>query len=233
MLPAVILIPVAGGPSWTDIVAAFGTVGAVVVAVGIALWTEWRSGRRLKAERERSDRLLAEERALSRAQIDEERRVTSEREQLAEAYAVQVIAADMVIRSWPEESITRGRRLAAIVVNRGKFTIMRISVRFCTDGVNLVPAGSHERVSGLTSIPEGLKGKFSEISWLFTPGGDGAMYGVLPPWDEGIRFQSDPLPVESLKSPYPLVRWTDRWGTRWEHRRGEVCRVRDDQPWSP
>jgi hypothetical protein len=228
-----VTIAAVGGTSWTDIMSAFGTVGAVVAAVGIALWAEWRSGRRLKAERERGARLLAEERAHSRAQIDEERRVTREREQLAEAYAVQVIAADMVIRSWPEESITRGRHLAAIVVNRGKFTIMRVSVQFCTDGVNLVPAGSHERVSGLTSIPESLKGGFSEISWLFTPGGDGAMYGVLPPWDEGIRFQSDTLPVESLKSPYPLVRWTDRWGTRWQYRLGEVDEVGNDDTWYP
>jgi hypothetical protein len=46
----VILIPAAGGPSWADIMTAFGTVGAVVAAVGIALWTEWRSGQRLAAE---------------------------------------------------------------------------------------------------------------------------------------------------------------------------------------
>jgi len=69
---------------------AFGTVGAVIAAVGIALWTERRSGRRLKAERERSDRLLREERVRSRAQIEEERRIAREREQLSEAYAVQV-----------------------------------------------------------------------------------------------------------------------------------------------
>jgi len=46
------------------------------------------------------------------------------------------------------------------------------------------------------------------------------MYGVLAPWDAVIRFESDEVHVQNLKSPYPLVRWTDRWGTRWEHRRG-------------
>jgi hypothetical protein len=70
---------------------AFGTVGAVIAAVGIALWTEWRSGRRLKDERARSDRQLAEERAHSRAQIEEERQIALEREQAAEAHAVQVV----------------------------------------------------------------------------------------------------------------------------------------------
>ena len=82
-----ILIPVAGGPDWADIMTAFGTVGAVIAAVGIALWTEWRSGERLKAEQQRSDRQLEEERALSRAEIEEERRIALEREQLAETYA--------------------------------------------------------------------------------------------------------------------------------------------------
>lgn len=37
--------------------------------------------------------------------------------------------------------------------------------------------------------------------------------------------------VQHLKSPYPLVRWTDRWGQRWEHRLGEVRRIPDDEPW--
>ena len=31
-----------GGPGWTDILTAIGTVGAVIAAVGIALWTQWR-----------------------------------------------------------------------------------------------------------------------------------------------------------------------------------------------
>lgn len=107
----------AGGPSWTDIMTAFGTVGAVVVAVGIALWTERRSGQQIRAEHDRGDRLLGqqreheraalneersrakaeleEERSYSRAQIEEERQLAREREQLVEAYRVQVVPAYM------------------------------------------------------------------------------------------------------------------------------------------
>ncbi len=59
------------------------------------------------------------------------------------------------------------------------------------------------------------------------------MLGILAPWDLGIRFESDEVHVQNLKGHYALVRWTDRWGTRWEHRRGEVRQVRDDEPWSP
>ena len=65
----------------------------MIAAVRIALWTEWRSGKRLKAEQEHSDKTLAEERqrssaalederAYSRAQLEEERRLALEREQL-------------------------------------------------------------------------------------------------------------------------------------------------------
>ena len=90
-----ILIPVAGGPDWADIVTAFGTVGAVIAAVGIALRSERRSAAHIQAEHERSDRLLEEERALSRTEIDEERRIALEREQLAEAYSVQVVPAEI------------------------------------------------------------------------------------------------------------------------------------------
>jgi hypothetical protein len=82
-----------GGPNWTDVLTAVGTVSAAVVAVGIALWTEYRSGERLKGERARSEQQLAEqrelensaledERAYSRAQLEEERRIVHEREQL-------------------------------------------------------------------------------------------------------------------------------------------------------
>ncbi len=118
-------VTVASGTSWPDIMTAFRTVGAVVVAVGIALWTEWRSGRKLKGELGRSDRLFAEEREHNRAQIEEEHRVARERDQLAEAYAVQVVPAEVRIRLGAEQEAD-GRRLAVIIVNRGSFTITRI-----------------------------------------------------------------------------------------------------------
>ena len=58
------------------------------------------------------------------------------------------------------------------------------------------------------------------------------MYGVLSPWDRGVVFESDLVHERFQENPYPLVRWTDRWGPRWERKRGEVRRVRDDEPWS-
>jgi hypothetical protein len=231
MLPAVILIPVpaVAGPSWTDIMTGFGTVGAVIAAVGIALWAEWRSGKRLKAEQERSDRLIAEEREHGRAQVDEERRITREREQLAEAYQVQVVLAQRPTGgpdqdSQPDDSI---RRLAVMVVNRGPYTITGIEVRFSYDGRSLVGHHAYKHLWGYAKIPEGLL----PPGWQASD--EHAGYGVLTPWDGGLRFETDTVHVKFLSRPYPLVRWTDRWGTRWEHRRGEVRQARDDEPWTP
>lgn len=46
------------------------------------------------------------------------------------------------------------------------------------------------------------------------PSSERFLHGVLAPWDAGIRFESHDVHVRFLKSPYPLVRWTDRWEQR-------------------
>jgi hypothetical protein len=225
----VILIPVpASGPSWADILTAVGTVGAVLAAVGIALWTEFRSGRRLAAEQARSDRQLEEERARSRAEIEEERRIARERAQLAEAYKVEVAMAqrDAGVLNDHDEADDSVQQLAAMVVNRGAYTITRIEAQFSYDGMSLVPHHGVVRQPGPLSSPERLRGSFH-----LSP--ERAMSGVLTPWGGGIRFEGDKVHVKFLSNPYPLVRWTDRWGARWEHRRGEVRQVRDDEAWMP
>ena len=114
------------------------------------------------AEHKRSDRQLEEERALSKAQIDEERAfsraqvdderaysraqieeergIAREREQIAEAYAVQVVLSEVLTASG-DEHLGPGepvRRLAVLIVNRGKFTITRIEAQFSYDGMSLV-----------------------------------------------------------------------------------------------
>jgi hypothetical protein len=223
-------VPVAGGPSWTDILTAIGTVGAVIAAVGIALWAEWRSGRRLAAEQARSDRQLEEERARSRAEIEEERRIGREREQLAEAYAVQVVLGERTGGErddvYDEPLSEDVKVLAVMVVNRGSFTITEVEAKFSYDGRSWVNHAGYQRLSGFGNVSERLRHRWRPSSEL-------AMYGVLAPWDAGIRFESDEVHVQNLKNPYPLVRWTDRWGTRWEHRRGELGQVGADEQWKP
>lgn len=235
------VITLAGGPNWTDILTAVGTVGAVIVAVGIALWTERRSGQRLKDERARSDRVLAEEReqgrtavederAYGRAQLEEERRLVLEQQQYAEAYAVQVAFGDTA----PDgtERNTSGnlvkvevRKLAVMIVNRSSSTITRVEAQFCL-GNSMIPYHRFERISGFGQVPEVLRSGYR-------PSPERPMRGVLTPFDTGIRFETDGIHERSLAGPYPVVRWTDRWGATWEHKRGFARPVREDEPWGP
>jgi len=48
-----------------------------------------------------------------------------------------------------------------------------------------------------------------------------------------MRSESDPVPAQDFAGPYPVVRWTDRWRTRWEHKRGEIKQVTADASWLP
>jgi hypothetical protein len=76
---------VTAGPDWANATTAIGTVVVAVVAVGVALFAEWRAGRQLRDEHKRSDELLAQERALHAKEIADERALAGKR--LAEQFA--------------------------------------------------------------------------------------------------------------------------------------------------
>ncbi len=118
------------------------------------------------------------------------------------------------------------KRLAVMVVNHSSSTITRVEARFSYDGRSIAPAGKYTRLSGFARVSPKLREGWS-------PSSERALYGVLAPWDAGIRFESEDVHVQFLKSPYPLVRWTDRWGTRWEQRRGEARQIQDGEDWVP
>ena len=50
----------------------------------------------------------------------------------------------------------------------------------------------------------------------------------LTPADAGVRFIGTATRREFLTDTYPIVWWTDRWGTRWQHMMGEVSKIDDD-----
>jgi hypothetical protein len=225
-------------------------VGAVAAAVGIALWTEQRSDKRITAEHRRTGGLIREEReraaatladqreheksalederARGRKLLEEERRLSLEREQLAQAYAVQVLLAQL-----PHPNATDAatgetlptRQLLAGIVNRSAYTVTRIQVRFCLGGSTMV---SHREVAQLPSpsTPDALR----TGPW---PCPDPAMRGILTPFDGGLQFETEAISERDLADPYALARWTDHWGTRWEHKRGVVRIIRDDMTWEP
>jgi hypothetical protein len=235
----VIAVAAAGGPGVTDILTAIGTVGAVVAAVGIAVWTGRQSRELVRDERKRAAAALAEQREHERAAVaderehgrkllEEERRLALEREQLAQAYAVQVLLAQL-----PGKDVTDAvtadrlatRQLLAGVVNRSAYTVTRIEVRFCLGTSTMV---SHREVLQLPSpsTPEALR----TGPW---PCPDPAMRGILTPFDGGLQFETEYMPERDLAEPYALARWTDHWDTRWEHKRGVVRQIGEDEPWKP
>lgn len=154
-----------------------------------------------------------------------ERARSHEREQLAAAYAVRVVQgerpADRHSTLHPSVLV-----LVATVVSGGHYTITGVEVMFCLDGEHLVLPATSERVSSFGRLPFGLRMPLDTSQ-------ERAMAGVLTAWDTGLRSESDEVGVQQLKGHYALVRWTDRWGTRWEHRRGQVGKVRDDEEWLP
>jgi hypothetical protein len=238
---------VPGGTSWTDVLTAVGTVGAVIVAVAIALFADYRSGERIKEERGRSDRVLAEqraqdkaaiedERAHGRVQLEEERQVTRDREQLAGAYAVQVTLAEraqpgrtVVLTDGPparsSEPKPQVTHLAALVRNLGSFTITRVEAVFCS-GNSIVPHRGFKRLNSFANLPESLKVGYKAAAEI-------NLNDVLTPFDLGMRFESHEMTTDQALTPYPIVRWTDQWGTRWEHKLGVVRQVPDGAPWEP
>lgn len=135
---AVIAPAVASGPDWASIMTAVGTVAVAVVAVGVALFAEWRADKRVTAERVHAATVLADERAAadarlksqqehSGAQLREERQRAQDAEQQAEAWAVEVI---------PDVAGGAGSAsyLTVDVFNLGSSTITRVEAEFSLDG---------------------------------------------------------------------------------------------------
>ena len=161
----------------------------------------------------------------SHLQARKDRKRDRDREQFTQANAVEVALGET---TGPGQYLPKpsSLKVVAVVVNRGFYPIRGVDVRFCYNGEDLVPYGEYRRVSGFHNLPEGL---IRDVDTSRPR----AMYGVLSPWDTGIRFESYEVPVQQLRNPYAAVRWVDQWGTRWEHKVGVVRRIRDDEPWEP
>jgi hypothetical protein len=159
-------IIVQSSDDWTAWLTAIGTLALAVAAVWVALWSDKRTGDRLNTEHAHSKEQLASEQAFSKAQLEEERRVARDREQLAEAYAVQVVLGQkpQIIRDPTMEELTTTKlenpygvwvdlmHLAAVIVNRGSYTITRVELQFSPDGRSLISPRWAVRVSGFPKL---------------------------------------------------------------------------------
>jgi hypothetical protein len=203
---------------WT----AVGTIGLAVVTLIAVVTTIIITSQ----DRERADKQLGGERERS----DNDRCHARDREQLAEAYQVEVALGQKAagepkepVYEEPDDSV---RQLAALVVNHGSYTISGIEARFIINGKDPISPASDTRLGGYDKLPARLQAGHERME-------DTRFGDVLTRWDVGMRFKSYPVPERDLVDAYPVVRRTDRWGTRWQHQRGEVRQVKDNPPWIP
>ena len=180
--------------------------------------------KRLAEQLAHSDIQLADERTHSIVQIQEERRLTQEREQLIEAYAVQVFNGITSVTEFPTGKSDPEDPSAcplAIVVNRGHYTITDVHAHF-VHGSDIYSVTKIMHFSAFyklaTKLLTGESGQSESQEW---PGRS----TTLTPGDPGLRMIGLPRLVRELIDSYPVVQWTDHWGTRWEHSQGQVQRA--------
>jgi hypothetical protein len=123
------------------------------------------------------------------------------------------------------------KNLAAMVVNRGRYAITEIEARISGDDQSLLNTEQAERLGGFSNLPPSLKGTYLKLGNPIAHG------NVLGPRDTdiGMRFETGLVPEYGIvwPGPYAVVRWRDRWGQKWEHKRGTVRQVGDNEPWLP
>jgi len=254
-----VLVPVAG-PDWATIMTAVGTVLVAVVAVGVALYAEWRADKRLAQERARHDKEISDERRLSEkrlaeqhahseaqlakqlahsdaqfadqqvlteARLAEERRQARAAEQLAEAWSVEVAGGRVSLPggyTGPDAPMDVQQHPVVVLVNKGHYTITRVDARF-SEGRGIIGQVITQPFADFSELPHTLaRDIVGEIGNVYL--------GVLTP-GAAMRFVGSPMTVRDLGTVYPIARWTDRWGTHWEHKQGQVRQVADSEQWHP
>jgi hypothetical protein len=221
----------AGTPLWPSEWTGVGTVAVAVAAVAVALFTEWRANARVRDEHTRSEQLLARERELAderlrtqmahsdeqlreqaeaaEARLREERRLDREQEQLNEASSVLVRAESGRLDKNPDSTAETG--LSAFVTNNGRFTITRIDVRFSNGSATFATKPFYNPI------------RADELGTAYS--------GVLQPtWQ---AYLVGDVPSKDVPSIFPIARWTDRWGTRWEYRQGGARKIEEGEDWTP
>jgi hypothetical protein len=102
------------------------------------------------------------------------------------------------------------RTLVLMMTNKGKYTITRVEAQFSPDGKSLLPHDTSIRIANLDNLPDKLRAGQPDLT-------EAARGSVLTPWDAGMRFECQRVHKKDISGPYAVVRWTDRWGRRWEH----------------
>jgi len=209
---------------------AFGTLAVAIAAVWVAWWSNRQARRHLAEEREAAGKRLREEITAGDERLRRDHQAAQEREQVAEAYAVQVTPAAMTPEAFGSRTIRDPdvpiECPVVVVVNRGHYTITGLQAQLWTGGNARTGYDRTEYFSSRWNVP-------SQITQLLSWNRMDMPAGVLAPADAGMRYSHDALAVSSLHGCYPAVRWRDHWGTCWEHKQGIVRAIAEDEEWKP
>jgi hypothetical protein len=227
-------------------------VAAAIAAVGIAIWSNWNTSQRVAAEHKFSQGQLAEqlaasreqlaeqlasarqqlaaEQEFSREQLDQEHEAAQELAQLAEAALVEVPLAmhDVPLKTdktYEEPDGPMQKRLGVMVINHGHYAITRVEAQFSFQGNDLRAAARSSRVYERAS-PFPQPGGYT-----WQPVSDQMASTTLQPWDRGMLVEAPDTDPSFVTSPHAIVRWTDRWGTRWEYKHGSARHINDEAQW--
>lgn len=189
------------------------------------------SDEQLAQEREAADTRLHDQLEHSESQLGFQRARAQDAEQIAEAYAVQVVPVRMSPDAYGSKVATDpGTPITCpgvIVINRGRYTITRLEAQICLNGKSMTSYGKRQHFPAwwnLRNMPlaEGLEGPEPDIR-----------LDTLTPSDLGMRFVHDAIAERHVRGAYPVVRWKDRWGQTWEHKLGKVEKIDEGTQWTP
>jgi hypothetical protein len=116
------------------------------------------------------------------------------------------------------------------VANRGRFAITGVEAQFrlqANSHPRLVPPKSTTRIPGFAGLDERFQRGLETIE------DQDAYAGRLAPWDAAMWFATGHIADRSTDGWYSVVRWSDRWGLRWEYRLGELRRIQESAEWTP
>lgn len=182
-----------------------------------------RADKRLADQSKAAEERLYQELTYSAAQFREERQVAQERDQLAEAYLVQVAVVRLPPARTTDNNGEPLSRAAAIVINSGRCAITRVQAELCmAESINGYE--NTEFFSSWYKLPAELRREgVAQPLRNSSP-------GTLTCHDLGMRYSTDDVAEKYLVGSYPIVRWQDHWGTWWEHKKGVVGQIKEEEP---
>jgi hypothetical protein len=113
-----------------------------------------------------------------------------------------------------------------MILNGGRYTITQVEARLSPDGRSITSYDKTEHFSSYFQLPEPL------LDGLEGPERD-VRLSIITPSDLGLRFTHDAMAIRNIQGSYPIVRWRDHQGQKWEHKLGVVRKINENEQWSP